>query len=85
MPKVKKLSAAEIAEVTRRVSRIELGEYLDLIKGFKPGDWGRVELDPDDAHRVVKRRLTLAAKQQGLKLRYRQSADQPDKILFRVL
>ena len=85
MPRVKKLTAAEVAELTKRVSRVELGEYVDLIKGFKSGDWGRVELDAAETQRVVKRRLTLAAKQQGLRIRYRPTRDQEDKIWFRVL
>lgn len=84
MPTVVKLSPSEVADLARRGSRVDLTEYLAMLKPFKVGDWGRVELAEGENQRTVKRRLTLAAKQVGFSLRYRPLRD-GDPVVFHVL
>ncbi|MSQ23770.1 MAG: hypothetical protein EXR58_04335 [Chloroflexi bacterium] len=85
MVRILKLTPAEVEAVKRRMSRIDLGEYLELLGAFALGDWGRVELEGAETERVVKRRLTMAAKERGFKLRYRSVREVDGGIVFRVL
>lgn len=85
MAKISKLSRDEVAALTSRTPRLDLSEYLAMLQGFRSGDWGRIELEPGDDRRVVRRRLTLASKQKGIALRYRASKPEDTTILFRVL
>lgn len=87
MPKFVELSKAEMEELSRRRAptlTIDLTEYVEYIKPLKPGEWGKVTLQKDETSRVIKRRITAAAKQLGKKIRYRDSADEKT-ILFRVI
>lgn len=85
MAKVIKLSDAEVAELKRRRSAIDLREYLAMIAGFAVGDWGRLDLEPKDNRRAVKRRLTLAAKERGLRLSYRLTKAEDRQLVFTVV
>jgi hypothetical protein len=72
MPTVQKLSTEEVERVTKRRTTVQdLTEYTELLNGLKPGDWGRLTLAAGESSRVVKRRLTLASKQRGLRLFYK--------------
>lgn len=86
MAKVVKLSDAEVAEIRRRrSSAIDLREYLAMIEGLESGDWARLDLEAKDNRRVTKRRLTSAAKERGLKLRYRPAKAEERQLVFTVL
>lgn len=64
---------------------MDLTPYVAMLQGFRSGDWGRIKLEAGESSRVVKRRLTLAAKERRIKLRHRAHISDADQILFRVL
>jgi hypothetical protein len=83
LPTFKKLSSAEIADLTRRRTNVEdLEEYLTYLKALKPGDWGSIELGHDDVQRVVKRRTSIAASSQGKAIRWRPGRNSETHRLF---
>lgn len=83
MPTFEKLSPEEVERLKRRQPATrDLGPYYAFLESVKPGDWGRVTLEGNETQRVVKRRLTIAAKQKGMSIRYRKSKD--GGILFEV-
>lgn len=87
MPKFERLSKAEAEQLfKRRPPRlsIDLTEYTEFLKSLRVGDAGRIALQKDETSRVVKRRLTAAAKQMGKRLRYRKTDDEK-LVLFRVV
>ena len=66
MPTFTKLSQEEVEQLRRRRPQTQdLGEYLAYLDTLKPGEWGAVTLEEGETQRVVKRRLTIAAKQKG--------------------
>lgn len=86
MPKFERLSKAEADELFRRRPprpSIDLTEYVEFLKSLRAGAAGRITLQKDETSRVVKRRLTTAAKQIGRRLRYRKT-DDAKLVLFRV-
>lgn len=83
MPKFEKLSKAEIEQLTKRKAPVlDLSEYLTYLGTLKTGDWGAVTLAEGETSRVVKRRLTAAAKQKGMTIKYKKSED--NRIIFQV-
>ena len=85
MPKLEKLSPAEVEKLSRRKTRTQdLSEYINFLATLKPGDWGRVTLEPGDSQRVIKRRLTTASKQRGMSIRYKTGKGEDGQIVFEV-
>ena len=83
MPRFERLSAAEVERLRRRrVTTLDLSQYIAFLDTLRPGDWGAVSLEDGESQRVVKRRLTTAAKQRGWELRYRKTQD--GRIIFEV-
>jgi hypothetical protein len=80
--KFEKLSDEEVQQLTKRAVRVDLTEYLAYLDTLKVGDWGAVTLEKDEVQRTVKRRLTIAAKERGLKLKYKTAED--GRIVFQV-
>lgn len=85
MPYLRKFSAAEVAalEQPRLGKRAELARvYDDYLSGFAVGDYGEVELAPDERRALVRRRLHAAASRRGLALRFRSGPR--EALIFRV-
>jgi hypothetical protein len=80
--KFEKLTKTEVEKFTKRTVRIDLTEYLAYLDTLKTGDWGAVTLEAEDNQRSIKRRLTMAAKEKGLKLKYKPTTD--GRIVFQV-
>lgn len=86
MPSFRRLSDTEVADLTRRRADLsELTEYLDYLKKLKPGDWGSVELAPDETQRTVKRRMSIAAASLAKKVRWRAGRRDGEPIVFQIL
>jgi hypothetical protein len=85
MPKLDRLSKAEVEALRRRRNRTQdLSQYLDFLSGLKSGDWGRITLEEGESQRAIKRRLTTASKQRGLNLKYKPGKGEQGQILFEV-
>jgi hypothetical protein len=84
MPVFETLSEAEVEQYRRRrAPTFDLREYLAYLDTLQPGQLGAVRLQPGETQRAVKRRLTLAAKQRGMEIRYRRNAED-GRIVFEV-
>lgn len=79
---VRKLSDQEAASTFPRGSNINLGEYVEALRGLRPGDAAEA-LRGNLTSRTFKRRLTLAAKHLGLALRYAKEAGE-EAVRFQV-
>jgi hypothetical protein len=71
MPTVRKLSQDEIQGLRSRGSRVDLAPYEEGLQGLNPGDWGAISLEPTDKVPTVKRRYTMAARNQNKTLVYK--------------
>lgn len=71
MPSVRKLSSDEIQRLRSRGSRVDLSPYEASLRELSPGDWGVIQLESSDKVPTVKRRYTMAAKNQGKELAYK--------------
>jgi hypothetical protein len=74
MPHFRKLSAAEIAALKQPKlgSRAQLARTYDgYLSDFAVGDYGQVELGPEERRGVVRSQLHAAAARRGLALRFR--------------
>ncbi|MBI4492873.1 MAG: hypothetical protein HY690_08790 [Chloroflexi bacterium] len=85
MPRLEKLSQAEVERLKRRKTRTQdLSQYFSYLSTLKAGDWGRVTLEPDESQRAIKRRLTTASKQRGVDIKYRYGKGEQGQIIFEV-
>ncbi len=76
MPTFRRLSAEEIAKLQPpRRNSVDLSEYREFVQGLAPGEGGEIQLAPGDERRTIKRRLTAAAKQMKMQVRYRRSPE----------
>ena len=83
MPRFEKLSESEVEQLRRRrVPMQNLSEYSSFLDTLKPGEWGEVILEPNETQRAIKRRLTTAAKQKGLEIKYKKGPE--GRIIFEV-
>jgi hypothetical protein len=71
MPSVRKLTSDEIQRLRSRGSRVDLGPYEASLRELGPGDWGIITLEASDKVPTVKRRYTMAAKNQNKMLVYK--------------
>ena len=83
MPVFGTLSAEEVADLTKKPNR-ELQPYLEYLNGLAPGAWGYLLPQEGDNPRVVKRRLSIAAKETGRSVRYQRQRTGDDRIIFQV-
>jgi hypothetical protein len=82
MPSVRKLTLDEVQRLRSRGSRVDLGPYEASLRDLEPGDWGIIELDAGDKVPTIKRRYTIAAKNQGKAIVYKRL--RTGKIPFEV-
>jgi hypothetical protein len=83
MPLFGKPSAEELEMLNRRRgSTLDLSAYYEHLESLTPGDWGFIEPEAGENQRTIKRRLTTAAKQKGLELRYKKA--EGERIYFRL-
>lgn len=83
MPRFEKLSEAEVESLKRRKpASLDLVQYLSYLDSLKTGDWGAVSLEQAESARAIKRRLTIAAKQKAMTLKYKRSSE--GRIIFEV-
>jgi hypothetical protein len=85
MPSVRKLTAEEIQRLRSRGSRVDLSPYESGLRDLNPGDWGLIQLEPTDKVPTVKRRYTMAAKNQGKVLVYKRLRNQTIPFEVRAL
>lgn len=86
MPKLEKLSPTEVEKLRRRKTRTQdLSQYFAFLDGLRPGEWGRVTLDPGESQRAIKRRLTTAGKQKSMELKYKAGKGEEGQIIFEVM
>ncbi len=83
MARFEKLSEVAIEELRkRRAPTLNLQEYVAYLSTLSSGDWGAVTLEEGESQRAIKRRLTIASRQQGLEIRYKRGEE--GKIVFEV-
>jgi hypothetical protein len=63
--------------------QMDLTEYEKFLSGLKSGTVGVAAIQDSETERAVKRRLTVAAKNQGKQLQYSKRADK-GTVVFRV-
>jgi hypothetical protein len=71
MPSVRKLTSEEVQRLRSRGSRVDLSPYEASLSELNVGEWGLIELASGDKVPTVKRRYTMAAKNQGKALVYK--------------
>jgi hypothetical protein len=71
MATVRKLEPDEVQSYRRRGTRVDLSPYEAGLRGLQVGDWGLIELESDDKVPTVKRRYTMAAKNQQKSIVYK--------------
>jgi hypothetical protein len=71
MPSVRKLSADEVQRLKSRGSRVDLSTYEASLRDLRIGEWGVIQLEAGEKVATVKRRYTMAAKNQGKHLTYK--------------
>lgn len=83
MPIFEKLSPEEVERLKRRRPPVQdLSAYLSYLDTLHPGDWGAIRLEDGESQRVIKRRLTIAAKMKGREIRYKRGEE--GRIIFEV-
>lgn len=76
MPTIRKLTAAEVAELERKTSkgdnaRSEIArQYDQFLIEFGPNEHGEVQLDEGESKLNIRNRLRTAAERRGLKLEF---------------
>ncbi len=83
MPDFRRIPAGEAERYFLKRGQMDLTEYEKFLSGQKPQDVAEVQLGEGETERAVKRRLTVAAKNQGKKLQYSKRAT-PGTVVFRV-
>ena len=81
MPELTRVLTEEDLKARVRTSQLDLSSYMELLSTVKQqGVGGIVTLGEDEQQRTEKRRLSLAAKQQGYNLTWRRS--DPGQLRF---
>lgn len=87
MPSLSRITPDEMQQLRRRKTNEPrtdlLAPYIDFLKGLGTNEGGRVELEDADSQRATKRRLTVAGKQIGKRVKYRTSPDRT--LVFELL
>ncbi len=75
MPTARKLTDEEVEQLTRGKGPVDLTPYAERLQELAVGDWGIIELEPSDRVIAIKRRATVAARQQGKRLVWKRLRD----------
>ena len=76
MAQVRTLTDEEVTRLMRRRGApVDLTPYIESMRDFEVGDWGVVELERYESAPAIKRRMTLAAKQQDKRLVWKRRRD----------
>lgn len=76
MPQFHTLSESEVSALkTRRTNLADLDAYIQYLGSLNQGDWGSVELEQDKSKRVIKRRMSTAARSVGKEIRWRRQTE----------
>ena len=75
MPTARKLTDEEVEQLTRGKGPVDLTPYTERLQALAVGDWGAIELEPSDRVIAIKRRATVAARQQGKRLVWKRQRD----------
>lgn len=85
MPTFNKLSPEEVAVLTtRKVNVDNLGPYTEFLQNMTEGEFGSLQPDETEGEtrRIVKRRLTMAAKALNMSIRYRTTTADDNEVRF---
>jgi hypothetical protein len=89
MPKITRMDEEEIKKITeKRVKKtnsrlIIRQQYVDMLKGYHPGEWVSVELEENEDRLTVKNRLGKAAQELGWKLEFKRTRN-PRTMIFEI-
>jgi len=83
MPKFEKLTAEEARKYRPHTRRADLASYVAYLQALEPGEFGKVELEPDDKKPTIKNRLTRASKAADKPIKYRRGT--ADTVVFEVV
>ena len=75
MATARKLTDEEVVRFTRGKGPVDLTAYTQALQEIEVGGWGAIELEPDDRVSAVKRRATMAAREQGKRLVWKRLRD----------
>ncbi len=75
MATARKLTDEEVVRFTRGTGPVDLTAYTQALQEIEVGGWGAIELEPDDRVSAVKRRATMAAREQGKRLVWKRLRD----------
>lgn len=75
MATARKLTDEEVTQLTRGKGPVDLTAYAESLQEIEVGDWGAIELEPGARVITVKRRATVAARQQGKRLVWKRLRD----------
>ncbi len=84
MPSFDKAVEVEIRSPQQRTNRIDLTPYKGFLQKWKVGITVDLPLKRGESTRAIKRRLTLASKELGMRLRYPQHPVK-EVIRFKVM
>ena len=83
MPKFEKLTAEEARKYRPHTRRADLAPYVEYLQTLEAGEFGKVELEPDDKKPTIKNRLTRASKAADKPIKYRRG--RAEMIVFEVI
>ena len=83
MPDFRRVPPGESERYFLKRGQMDLTEYEKFLSGVKSQDVAEVQLGEGETERAVKRRLTVAAKNQGKRLQYSKRAN-AGTVVFRV-
>lgn len=84
MPLFDKAERVKIRSPQQRTNRIDLTPYKSFLQKYKVGVTVDLPLESGESTRAIKRRLTLASKELGMRLRYPQHPVK-EVIRFKVM
>ncbi|HET9015607.1 MAG TPA: hypothetical protein VFN57_08420 [Thermomicrobiaceae bacterium] len=82
MPTFEKLTAEEARKYRPHTRRADLAPYVDYLQSLEPGEFGKVQLEPDDKKPTIKNRLSRASKVAERPIKYRRGT--ASTIVFEV-
>ncbi|HUZ01771.1 MAG TPA: hypothetical protein VMU89_15585 [Thermomicrobiaceae bacterium] len=83
MPKFEKLTPEEARKYRPHTRRADLAPYVQYLETLEPGEFGKVQLDPDDKKPTIKNRLTRASRAADRPIKYRRGS--ASTIVFEVI
>lgn len=83
MPRFEKLTPEEAKKYRPHTRRADLAPYIEYLQTLESGEFGKVELEPDDKKPTVKNRLRRASMAADKPIKYRRGS--ADTIVFEVI